>query len=409
KPDNLYLLPDGTVKLTDFGIARIMGEPSLTGAGQVFGTPSYMSPEQIAGKPVDERTDLYSLGVMAYEMLTGRKPFVGENVVALTYQILNVEPSPPPGIPPDLGEFVRKGMAKESADRFQSSRQMIDALRSLPSMGGAPVMAPSGSPATVGGGPATVYPDPNLPPGFPTGLPGNTPTYPPGAWMPRRRFTLSEGARQFLLALAGGVLLGTLIVVGMLGVRNAYEDYAKSFRVKAGINLYNQALDAYKQGRYREAARDFEIVTRRARGTELETLSMDGMVQSYLHLGNAEMGRDLNKAESFFQQAIKADPSYARSYLYLGDVLERKGHFQSAIETWQRAVDLDGFGEVGSEARRQMSIAYYNRGVAAFNVNDRPAAREYWQKAIEVDPAGPIARRAEESIGRLYTSPFPGM
>ncbi|MCS7309411.1 MAG: serine/threonine protein kinase, partial [Armatimonadetes bacterium] len=71
KPENIHLLPDGLVKLTDFGIARIVFEPNITLDGQIFGTPSYMSPEQIEGKEIDPRTDIFSLGVVLYEMLTG--------------------------------------------------------------------------------------------------------------------------------------------------------------------------------------------------------------------------------------------------------------------------------------------------------------------------------------------------
>src|SRR5262249_32908350 len=94
KPDNVHLLPDGRVKITDFGIARITFEPTLTADGQIFGTPSYMSPEQVTGKGIDARSDIFSLGVMLYEMVAGRKPFTGDSVITITYNIMNMEPSP---------------------------------------------------------------------------------------------------------------------------------------------------------------------------------------------------------------------------------------------------------------------------------------------------------------------------
>ncbi len=75
KPENIQVLPGGLIKLTDFGIARLMGESPITQDGQVFGTPSYMSPEQVAGKSLDARSDIFSLGVVLYEMLAGSKPF----------------------------------------------------------------------------------------------------------------------------------------------------------------------------------------------------------------------------------------------------------------------------------------------------------------------------------------------
>ncbi|HTE19901.1 MAG TPA: serine/threonine-protein kinase, partial [Armatimonadota bacterium] len=85
KPDNVHLEPDGRVVITDFGIARLTFEPTLTADGQIFGTPSYMSPEQVTGKGIDKRSDLFSLGVMLYEMIAGRKPFSGDSVITITY------------------------------------------------------------------------------------------------------------------------------------------------------------------------------------------------------------------------------------------------------------------------------------------------------------------------------------
>jgi serine/threonine protein kinase len=132
KPDNIQILPDGVAKLTDFGIARLGGEAGITQAGQVFGTPSYMSPEQITGKPVDQRADIFSMGVVLYEVLTGRKPFTGDTVVTITYNIVNMEPLMPPGVPGYLYDVVRKAMAKDPAQRYSSAGEMAEALRNPP-------------------------------------------------------------------------------------------------------------------------------------------------------------------------------------------------------------------------------------------------------------------------------------
>src|SRR5262249_21237942 len=106
KPDNVYLLTDGRIKLTDFGIARLMFEANLTADGQIFGTPSYMAPEQVAGRAIDPRSDLFSLGVMLYEMLSGRKPFPGDSVITITYNIMHEEPVPLLSIPRGLQQVV---------------------------------------------------------------------------------------------------------------------------------------------------------------------------------------------------------------------------------------------------------------------------------------------------------------
>lgn len=129
KPDNVHLEPDGRVVITDFGIARLTFEPTLTAAGQIFGTPSYMSPEQVTGKEIDRRSDIFSLGVMLYEMVAGRKPFTGDSVVTITYNIMNVEAPPVTGAPPGIDQIIRKALAKEPARRYQSAAEMAEDLR----------------------------------------------------------------------------------------------------------------------------------------------------------------------------------------------------------------------------------------------------------------------------------------
>jgi tetratricopeptide (TPR) repeat protein len=148
KPDNIHLEPDGRVVLTDFGIARISFEPTLTAAGQIFGTPSYMSPEQIAGKTIDPRSDIFSLGVMLFEMVSGQKPFTGDSVITITYNIMNREAPPLAGAPPGLEQVVRRAMAKDPARRYASAAQLAEDLR-LISQGAAPRHA-SMSPASGG-------------------------------------------------------------------------------------------------------------------------------------------------------------------------------------------------------------------------------------------------------------------
>ena len=130
KPDNIYLVaPNRTVKLTDFGIARMMAEPSLTSAGQVFGTPAYMSPEQLTSREVDYRSDIFSLGIVLYEMLTGQKPFRGDSVVAITYQIMNSEPEMPSSLAPGLAAILVRALAKDPDLRYQSLRALAADLR----------------------------------------------------------------------------------------------------------------------------------------------------------------------------------------------------------------------------------------------------------------------------------------
>jgi predicted negative regulator of RcsB-dependent stress response len=184
KPDNVHLEPDGRVVITDFGIARLTFEPSLTADGQIFGTPSYMSPEQVTGKGIDRRSDIFSLGVMLYEMVTGRKPFVGDSVITITYNIMNMEAPPLPGGPPGLDAVIRRAMAKDPGRRYQSIGEMAEDLRQLTQ--GRPPRHASMSPpaASVGVGRAPSGPGP-LPPTGP--FPGSAPGRPPVPSVPLPR------------------------------------------------------------------------------------------------------------------------------------------------------------------------------------------------------------------------------
>lgn len=130
KPENIQLLPDGRVKLTDFGIARLTFEPTLTIDGQIFGTPSYMSPEQVVGKEIDARTDVFSTGIILYEALTGIKPFTGDNVVTISHAITHAQPPDPQSVPYGVVQILRKSLDKQPANRHHSAKDMAAALKS---------------------------------------------------------------------------------------------------------------------------------------------------------------------------------------------------------------------------------------------------------------------------------------
>ena len=129
KPDNIQLLSNGQVKITDFGIARLTFQPNLTMDGQVFGTPSYMSPEQVVGKEIDARSDLFSVGVVLYEMLSGTKPFTGDSVVAITYAIMNKVPDQPANINANIWPVLARMLDKTPHLRYGTAHDVIDALK----------------------------------------------------------------------------------------------------------------------------------------------------------------------------------------------------------------------------------------------------------------------------------------
>jgi serine/threonine-protein kinase len=133
KPANImYEANSESVKLTDFGIARIT-DSSRTKTGMVLGTPSYMSPEQLSGRKVDGRSDLFSLGVMLFQLLTGQLPFKADSMASLMYKIANdAHPSPMslrPDLPPCLTSIIDKALAKLADDRYSRGAEMARNLR----------------------------------------------------------------------------------------------------------------------------------------------------------------------------------------------------------------------------------------------------------------------------------------
>ncbi len=132
KPANIMLLKDGSVKIADFGIARI-ATSSATQTGTVLGTPSYMSPEQVAGQKVDGRSDLFSLGVAMYELLCGQKPFGGESIAALMYAIANKPPvlitQIDPAIPQCCAYIAHRLMTKDLNKRYQNAREVVEHVK----------------------------------------------------------------------------------------------------------------------------------------------------------------------------------------------------------------------------------------------------------------------------------------
>jgi len=130
KPANLLVRADGTVALTDFGIALAAGGTQLTQAGAVLGTPSYLAPEQVLGQPATPRSDVYALGVVAFECLAGRRPFAGDNPFAVAMRRVH-EPAPrlPVDVPPPMAEVVDRSLITDPGRRWSSAAELAQAAR----------------------------------------------------------------------------------------------------------------------------------------------------------------------------------------------------------------------------------------------------------------------------------------
>jgi hypothetical protein len=160
KPGNLLITPDGRVKITDFGIARIADQVPLTATGQVMGTVQYLSPEQASGRPASPTTDIYSLGIVAYEALAGRRPFTGESQVAIAMAQINEKA---PDLPVTVSEPVRNlvyaSIAKNPADRPASAAHLARAAQALRrgDVGGAVAAVPGVAGVSLGTAATTAF------------------------------------------------------------------------------------------------------------------------------------------------------------------------------------------------------------------------------------------------------------
>jgi serine/threonine protein kinase len=214
KPGNLMLLPDGRVKVVDFGIARAAGSDTLTGTGVVLGSTAYLAPEQASGQPVDERADLYALGCVLYEMLTGAVPFSADTPVATMYRHVNEDPPPPSSIRPVPVAFeavVMRCLEKDPRRRFGSAVDLEHALLAArgdttplavtPAADTRPIPLGNPVPVAIPGGTSPIEPGDASPPR--TGRPiARRPTH--------RR---SDRRRAWLVAALGVALAVVLVIV----------------------------------------------------------------------------------------------------------------------------------------------------------------------------------------------------
>ena len=235
KPANI-MLADSLVKITDFGIANVGDGMTLTGT--VVGTPNYMSPEQVLGKTLDGRSDLFSVGVMLYQMLTGERPFEGQSITTIMYKIVHEEPIAPrkldSTIHPGLSAIVEKSLAKSPEARFQSGSELATALENY----SRPEMTPTQTSAALETSAMNSLPDtmPYSPPTQPIAPPVTTQQIPP---VEKKR-----GFSPFLLGCFGIIALGILSITLVSIVATLKGD--KSKRNPVNINVPAETSDQPK-------------------------------------------------------------------------------------------------------------------------------------------------------------------
>ena len=271
KPANIMLTADDTVKVTDFGTAKILQFGTVQQTTHVMGTPSYMSPEQVKGRAVDGRSDIFSLGVMLYEMITGEKPFPGQSITTVIYKIVNEDPVPPravnPSIHPGISAAVMRALAKEPQERYQSCRELLEDLKNYRNIAG-PNASPQSS-MVLGGGQspsATVAinggamtglasggglrglhnPDPTtFAPGRSLAAGGAHPMQTPGLRRTGPVAPYQEPKKKSIV----GTVLAALVLLGVIGyggykLRPVYDDVQKLRKLPTGAASESAAQDA---------------------------------------------------------------------------------------------------------------------------------------------------------------------
>ena len=454
KPDNVHILPGGVIKLTDFGIARITAEPSITTQGQVFGTPSYMSPEQVASHTVDHRTDLFSLGITLYEMLTGRKPFVGDSVITITYNIMNNQPAMPVGVPAALHQILQRALAKDPNLRYQNAAAMAADLRAekfalttplaaaqpapasqpppltfapgppltletgqVPAeISGIPVASPmasppypsgpaSSGPASSGPAGASVYPSQHPSQTEPTQAFPMSPATPGGAEAPARgrRAGGLERVLSLALPILGLLALLALIAWGIASVVSSLRAHAQRADAgplapaPAGLNY----TGSYTATAYTPDGRP--VLPASPGGASPGGASPLGTPSG----GAALTPGSLPPPPAAPPSASPYSPAGAAALDSQGNAAWQAGRTSEALDAWEKAAQADPAGAAGLDAQRSAVGRYQDMAQAASAAGRMDEARTDWQKITQIDPGSDAALQAEQSISRTDPSPAP--
>jgi serine/threonine-protein kinase len=398
KPSNVMLTPEGGIFLTDFGLARMAqsGESTLS-QDMMIGTPQYMSPEQAKGEEVDERTDIYSLGVVLFEMLTGRVPFSADTPYAVIhdhiYTPLPLPTTIKPDIFPALERMVLKALAKEQDDRYQKVTELVLAfedavVEAASGVAPAPEEEKVAEPATV---PSTVV---EAKPSAPEARPS------------RRRWLIIGGAAAALLLLVccAGLFLVSRVQKAKGTPTPGEPTPIAGSEIKATPSPEGPTKTPLPSGE--------DPVSRALRQVQANPNDP----HAHLMLGNAYVLQEEKvKALEEFERAIELDPEYAEAYIRAGDMLTAQRDFARAAEMYQRAADLEPDSiEANLKAaqtlwlarQRRPAIQYFRRltelapdlplpyaarGIFLVNTGRLEEGREELEAALRLDPDLPEA------------------
>jgi serine/threonine protein kinase/Tfp pilus assembly protein PilF len=392
KPSNVVLNERGQVKVLDFGLVKHLGdEPSTsvdlnaatiystqTRSDVIVGTPLYLSPEQATGKPVDGRSDLFSLGALFYECLTGQSAFSGSSFMEIGAQIIHITPPPPsqinPNVPPDLDRIALKALEKNIDHRYQSADELLEDLTA--SLAG-----------LSGNRQATRSPSTRQRPDQPR--PGRAFTT-LSTSLRRQRFSL--GAVIVAIALTGIAIWAVIhwwprsyyrpqaaaipwYERGTDGLRNgAYYQASKAFQEAIGIDkryalAHARLAQAWTELDYTDQAKD-ELLTASALAGDRTSLSPVDTL--YLNAITATVQRDFDTAVKAYSDLAQLSPDDSHVYLDLGSAYENSGNVDKALESYQKAITL---------ANDQYATAYLRAGIVYNRKLQPDKAADFFDKA----------------------------
>lgn len=448
KPGNVMVLPDGNVKILDFGLARKVANETdvttmnLTAPGGVSGTVAYMSPEQTLGKRLDHRSDIFSLGVVLYEMLCGRRPFTGASTFAVMHSVVGGEVPPAdvvrPGVPPAVARFLERMMAKSPDERPAAAGEVAAFLRQqapLP-MSGATALA-SGAATTIAGArlPAQGAAD-----AAPSAVAAAT------TWS----YARVAGGGLAAAAVVAGIVLGVLWLRGSSTPRSSSMPAAVAVpastpttaleHTQLGLGLLRRfdrtgavekaiasfeaaiALDktfapawagmARAYWRQQKDTRD-PSVGARAVDAAGQAIALDPyLADAHVSLGLARMvSGDVPAAKAAFDHALVLDPANPGAHRGLGDLAEQEDRLSEATSHYQKALEFDPtdwelprllgdipyrtaqYGEAltwyrqAAAAAPDSAVPFRLMGGASHMLGDYPAAASAYQKSLAIQPS----------------------
>lgn len=428
KPSNILLPKPNWPLLTDFGLAKIVGGSQLTITGSIAGTPAYMSPEQGQGEAVDSRSDIYSLGIVLYEMATGRVPYHAETPMAVVVKhIIESLPLPRsinPALPEEVERVILKALAKKPQDRYQRVADMSSALLEACERAGAPTILKE----TVIEDVVHEMPEPEVVreipvekevPQVPTepvpeelpSMPPHPAPPPPDSEPPMRpqKGGIFEGRNWLKWAIPAGLIIGFLCMIGAAAllippILDEPDPTVTPFvdPMTAGEHI-EQGYQFYDDGNYQGAIEEFEAaIDQGAEDVEMYLTLGD----SYFELGRVDDGfaridnateltpndpyvfesagwifqyfEFYEEAAHHFERALELDPSAQYLYTDIADAYEALGEYDKA-EEYRRMADPDQRDEDAEELEAQGWEQYY--------AEEYEASLESFSRAVELDPS----------------------